>query len=159
MILCNHFGKDIDMIKALTEQEIICLKPVYCKAFDRSRNVLDYYPHFDEYIKFSIDQGYAFAAYNESNETVGFITGYEIPDMMYEKTIYVELLAVIPEEQNKGFGKALLREMESAARNKGIKEMALRTACYMDSYLIYRHLGFIDQRSDSRYLTKKIISK
>lgn len=147
------------MIKALTDREITYIKNVYAKAFDVSKEVFEFYPHFNEYVKFSIDQGYAFATYNEANEIIGFITGYVIPDMAFGKTIYIELLAVIPEEQNRGFGKALLSEMESAALKNGIKEMALRTACYMNSYIIYRHLGFIDQRSDSRYLTKKIISK
>lgn len=57
----------------------------------------------------------------------------------------------------KDYRKALICEMEFAAKGKGFKELNLRTCCYSDSYLIYYNLGFVDQRLDSRYLSPKII--
>lgn len=144
------------MIKRMDHKDIPAIKKVYSEAFDSSELIIACYKQFDEYIDFCIDQGYAFAAFNESDEMIGFTIGFEVPDMMLGKSLYIEILAVIPEEQGKGYGKSLISEMESAAKENGLHEISLRTHCYSDAYLIYRHIGFIDQRSDSRFLTKMV---
>ncbi len=144
------------MIKLMTINDIPRVKDIFSLSFDKSQRLMEYYKGFEEYIDFSIKQGYAFVICNDVNEIIGFINGYEIPDMMYGKTLYIENLAVIPCEQRKGYGKALMNQIEKTAKSKGIREISLRTLCYMESYAIYLHLGFIDQRSDSRYLVKKI---
>ena len=79
--------------------------------------------------------------------------------MFCGKSAYVDLLAVLPEYQKKGYGKALLNKFFDEALKKGIDEAAIRTKCYLGSYIIYRKMGFVDQQSDTRYMTKYISPK
>lgn len=115
------------MIKLMTINDIPRVKDIFSLSFDKSQRLMEYYKGFEEYIDFSIKQGYAFVICNDVNEIIGFINGYEIPDMMYGKTLYIENIAVIPCEQRKGYGKALMNQIEKTAKSKGIREISLRT--------------------------------
>ena len=35
----------------------------------------------------------------------GVIIGYEKPDIYYGKSLYIDIIAILPEEQKKGYGK------------------------------------------------------
>ena len=112
------------MIKLMTINDIPRVKDIFSLSFDKSQRLMEYYKGFEEYIDFSIKQGYAFVICNDVNEIIGFINGYEIPDMMYGKTLYIENIAVIPCEQCKGYGKALMNQIEKTAKSKGIREIS-----------------------------------
>lgn len=76
--------------------------------------------------------------------------------MFAGNVVYIELLAVMPEYQRKGFGTELLNKVKEDAQNNGIGELSLRTGCYMDSYQIYKNYGFRDTRDDHRYMVMNI---
>lgn len=84
------------------------------------------------------------------------VYAYVIPDMFAGNVVYIELLAVMPEYQRKGFGTELLNKVKEDAQNNGIGELSLRTGCYMDSYQIYKNYGFRDTRDDHRYMVMNI---
>ena len=60
------------------------------------------------------------------------------------------------EYQRKGIGRKLLDKLKKQAKEEGIKEMALRTGCYMDAYEIYKKYGFQDTRDDQRFMIMNI---
>lgn len=92
----------------------------------------------------------------EENCVCGVLLAYEKPDMEWGKVVYIELLAVMSEYQRKGWGTQLLNMVKEEAQNNGIKELSLRTGCYMDSYQIYKNYGFRDTRDDHRYMVMSI---
>lgn len=141
-------------IRNVKESDIGIIGTIYEKAFEHSEGVIKYYQGFPEYVKFCMKQRYAFIA--ESGEVCGVILGYEKPDMFVGKAAYIELLAVLPEYQGMGYGKALIQKFEEAAVQREIKELSLRTGCYMKAFHIYHHLGFKDTRDDQRYMIRHI---
>lgn len=98
-------------IRRMEENDIEAVKDVYAEAFERNRSSLKYYPGFDTYVGFCIDQGYAFVAEDE-DKAVGIIFGYIKPDAFRGRAAYIEVLAVIPEYQNRGIGKSLISKIE-----------------------------------------------
>lgn len=141
-------------IRSVKERDIDTIGRIYEKAFEHSEGVIKYYQGFPEYVKFCMKQGYAFVL--EEGVVCGVILGYEKPDMFVGKSLYIELLAVLPEYQGKGFGKALIQKFEEVAIQKELKQLSLRTGCYMKAFHIYHHLGFNDTRDDQRYMIRHI---
>jgi ribosomal protein S18 acetylase RimI-like enzyme len=142
-------------IREVTEKDIVIIEKIYAKAFAQHEEVMRYYKGFHEYVIFCKKQAYAYVVENDS-EVCGVILAYEKPDIFEGKNVYIELLAILPEHQSKGYGKALIEKIENVAAGKGIKELSLRTACYMDAFHIYHHLGFMDTRDDQRYMVRRI---
>lgn len=142
-------------IREVKENDIDIVGEIYAKAFGHDEKIVSYYKCFSEYVNFCVKQNYAFVAEDKA-EICGVILGYEKPDWFDGKNLYIELLAILPEYQGKGYGKALIDKIESVAKDNGIKELSLRTACYMESFHIYHHLGFKDTRDDQRYMVRRI---
>jgi len=142
-------------IRSVVSTDLESIKLIYEKAFDRSEGVLKYYQGFLEYVEFCIKQRYAYVAVEEDT-VCGVLLAYVIPDMLAGNVVYIELLAVMPEYQRKGFGTELLNKVKEDAQNNGIVELSLRTGCYMDSYQIYKNYGFRDTKDDHRYMVMNI---
>jgi len=142
-------------IRSVVSTDLESIKLIYEKAFDRSEGVLKYYQGFSEYVEFCIKQRYAYVAVEEDT-VCGVLLAYVIPDMLAGNVVYIELLAVMPEYQRKGFGTELLNKVKEDAQNNGIVELSLRTGCYMDSYQIYKNYGFRDTKDDHRYMVMNI---
>lgn len=142
-------------IREVNENDIEVIGTIYEKAFGYSEGLVKDLGNFDEYVNFCVKQNYAFVIEN-GIEICGVVLGYEKPDMIYGRNVYIELLAVLPEYQCKGYGKALIAAIEKVAISNGIKEVTLRTACYMDAFHIYCHLGFKDTRDDQRHMIRRI---
>lgn len=127
--------KKIDSTKDLDT-----IKHVYAKAFNIHKEVLDEDCFgFPNYVKFCESQGYSYMAFID-DEPCGVLLAYIIPEMMYGEEIYIELLAVLPEYQKKGVGTALLDTVKKQATENGFRRLSIRTACYMDSYEIYKKI-------------------
>ncbi len=122
-------------IRSIKESDIDTIGTIYERAFEYSEGIIKYYQGFPEYVKFSMKQGYAFVL--EEGTVCGVILGYEKPDMFMGKVAYIELLAVLPECQGKGYGKALIQKFEEVVIQKEIKQLSLRTGCYMKAFHIY----------------------
>ena len=142
-------------IREVNENDIEAIGTIYVKAFGHSEGFMKYCKRFGEYVNFCVRQNYAFIIENEI-EICGVVLGYEKPDLFDGRNVYIELLAVLPEYQCKGYGKALVAAIEETAISNGIKEVTLRTACYMDAFHIYNHWGFKDTRDDQRYMVRRI---
>lgn len=139
--------------------DVDSLKLIYEKTFERPEGVLScFYKGFGDYINFSVKQGYAYIAIFDGYEC-GYILAYRKPDMMYGEELCIELLVVLPEYQRKGIGTALLNQIKEQAQKEGIKEIALRTGCYMDAYEIYKKYGFKDSRDDQRFMVMHIATE
>lgn len=141
-------------IRRVEENDIDIIGVIYARAFDFREELIKYYQGFPQYVKFCMEQGYSFVA--EEDVVCGVILGYEKPSMLFGKVAYIELLAIIPEFQGKGYGKALITRFEDVAAKNGIKELSLRTGCYMKAFHVYHHLGFNDTRDDQRYMVRRI---
>lgn len=142
-------------IRRVVNSDLKNIELIYEKAFDRSEGVLKYYQGFPEYVRFCMNQGYAYVAVDEGT-VCGVLLAYITPDMLAGKVVYIELLAVLPEYQRKGFGTELLDKVKTEAQNNGIWKLSLRTGCYMESYQIYKNYGFMDTRDDHRYMVMNI---
>lgn len=143
-------------IRKVIDSDLESIKTVYEKAFDRSEGILNcYYKGFSEYVDFCAKQNYAYVALDEE-VVCGILLAYEKPDTFYGKVVYIELLAVLPEYQKKGFGTGLLNKVKEDAQSNGICELSLRTGYYMDAYQIYKKYGFRDTEDDHRYMVLNI---
>ncbi|MCM1048251.1 MAG: GNAT family N-acetyltransferase [Clostridiales bacterium] len=144
------------LIRLATKDDYDKIGGLYEKAFEHKEGMIKkYYKGFDEYLSFFVDENNAFVL--EEDATVcGAVLVYETPDMFCGRSLYIEFLAVLPDCQNKGMGRALIEHVCSEARRRGITEVSIRTACYKEAYLIYRHIGFRDSQSDCRFLTMNL---
>ncbi|MCM1498510.1 MAG: GNAT family N-acetyltransferase [Clostridium sp.] len=144
------------LIRLATKDDYDKIGWLYEKAFDYGEGFVQYYYRgFVEYLSFFVDKNNAFVV--EEDDTVcGTVLVYEIPDMFSGCSLYIDLLAVLPDCQNKGMGRALIEYVCDEACRRGITEVSIRTACYKDAYLVYRHMGFRDSQSDCRFLTMNL---
>lgn len=147
----------MEIRKIVVNSDIEKIKAIYEKTFEIREGILsNYYYGFSNYIDFCVKQNYAYIAILDGCEC-GYILAYQKPDMMLGVELYIELLVVLPEYQRKGIGRKLLDKLKKQAKEEGIKEMALRTGCYMDAYEIYKKYGFQDTRDDQRFMIMNII--
>ena len=81
---------------------------LYEKAFEHREGIVaKYYTGFNEYLSFFVDRNNAFMV--EEDDTIcGAVLVYETPDMFCGRSLYIEFLAVLPDYQNKGVGRALI---------------------------------------------------
>ena len=99
-------------IRKVINSDLESIKTIYEKAFDRREGILDcYYKGFSDYVDFCAKQNYAYVALDEER-ICGTLLAYEKPDMFLGKVVYIELLAVLPEYQQKGFGTQLLNKVQ-----------------------------------------------
>ncbi len=140
-IIRNATGLDTDDIKKIYE----------C-AFYGIEGIVERFSKFEEYVEFCLKQKFAYVAI-EDDIVCGVLLAYEVPDMMFGKILYVELLAVLPEYQKRGIGTELLNTLRMDAGNAGYQEITLRTCCYMNAYEIYKKYGFKDMKMDRRYMS------
>jgi GNAT superfamily N-acetyltransferase len=143
------------IIKNITIDDVDVVGRIYLKAFRYPEGMIRYMGGFEQYVSFFINQGFAFGSFID-DICCGIGMAYETPDMYAGRSIYVDLLAVLPEYQNRGIGKELIRNIEMAAIKHGIHEISIRTACYKPAYFIYNHLNFKDSGGEARYLSKPI---
>ena len=141
------------VIRNITQADVPTIGKIYTSAFDRNESVIKYYAGFPAYVDFCIESGYALMLTADDGTDCGLIMGYEQPSIIFGRISYIELFAVMPDYQNKGYGKALIREFFKLTKERGIKEVGAHTGCYLDAYLFYRKIGFQDTRSDARFLT------
>lgn len=143
-------------IRRVMDSDLENIKKVYEKAFDRSEGILNcYYKGFSEYVDFCARQNYAYVALDEEI-VCGILLAYEKPDIFYGKGVYIELLAILPEYQKKGYGTELLNRVKEDAEKNGVCELSLRTGYYMDAYQIYKKYGFKDSQDEHRYMVLNI---
>lgn len=144
------------LIRLATKDDYDKIGGLYEKAFDYGEGFVKYYyKGFDEYLSFFVDKNNAFVL--EEDDTVcGAALVYETPDMHCGCSLYIELLAILPDYQKKGMGRALIEYVCDEARRREITEVSIRTVCYKDAYLVYRHMGFRDSQGDCRFLTMNL---
>lgn len=143
------------IIRKIEDGDIETVGKIFLNAFDHPEETLKYYKGFGDYVNFAVNQEYAHVAVVDE-VCCGVILAYETPDMFCGKKLYIELLAVLPEYQKNGYARKLFEQIVSDAKEKGIKEISIRTGCYMDSYQIYKNWGFRDTRLDCRYMVKTL---
>lgn len=142
-------------IRKIENKDIETVGRIFLKAFNHPEESLKYYKGFGDYVNFAMEQEYAYVAVVDE-VCCGVILAYETPDMFCGRKVYIELLAVLPEYQKNGYAGKLFEQIVRDAKNKGMKEISIRTGCYMDSYQIYKNWGFRDSRSDCRYMVKRL---
>jgi GNAT superfamily N-acetyltransferase len=104
-------------------------------------------PMDDDYAE-KVGLGYAFVA-EEGGRTVGLIVLVHRPDHLL-----VENVAVDPDMQSKGIGRALLAFAEQAARDAGILTLRLYTnAAMIENLAFYPRLGYVEtgRRTDTGF--------
>jgi GNAT superfamily N-acetyltransferase len=82
-------------------------------------------------------------AEREDGALIGFVTGYQdLHSVRYGYRVWVEDLAVDPEERSKGVGKALLDAAKSWARERGATHLELDSAlARTDAHRFYDREG------------------
>jgi len=143
-------------IRSITTDDIYTVGRIYEEAFSFPKDLIKaYYKGFTEYVEFCMSEGYAFIAGDEDSD-YGVVLAYEIPDMEFGKELYVELLAIVPSMQGKGYGKTLMKKVLEIARIKGVRSTSIRTKCYIEAYDIYKKMGYRDMQSDLRFMSVPI---
>ncbi len=77
--------------------------------------------------------------------------------------LLLDNIAVLPDSQGKGFGRALIAFAEAEARRRGFGEIHLYTHALMsENIALYRRIGFVETRRanekgyDRIYMTKRL---
>ena len=91
---------------------------------------------------------------------VGYLAIYA--NNYIDKIAYITLIAVVPEYQNMGIGKMLLKKCEQIAVNKGFKVVRLEVKKNnTNAIMFYKRNGFniIDDASSNSYYMEKDLKK
>src|SRR3954451_21354195 len=104
-------------------------------------------PMDDDYVE-KVERGHVFVAV-EASDVIGLIVLIEEPDHLL-----VENVAVEPERQSQGIGRALLAFAEAAAVEAGLTTIRLYThAAMTENLAFYPRLGYteVDRRTDNGF--------
>lgn len=144
------------IVRPCVEADVETIRDIYLNAFGYDRAVLLAFSGFDKYALFCVNKGYSYIL-EEKGKPCGVVLAYEKPDLLGGVLLYVELLAVLPEYQNKGYGTTLMSKIETEAKRNSIIEITLRTMANMAAYEFYKKRGFVDCNNTLRYMTKFIV--
>lgn len=100
------------------------------------------------------DDAYFIAvALNDQQDVVGFIQAQRY-DLLYgERGYNIIALAVAPEDQGQGFGRALLCALESHALSRGCTFVRLNSRVdRTDAHAFYEHLGYRCDKTQKRLI-------
>ena len=142
-------------IRKLRASDAETVGNVYLNAMGQNVDNLKFYRGFNEYIHFFSKTGYSYVISYEE-KIFGVILAMEMPDMFNGKRVYIEIFTILPEYQEKGYGKKLLEKVYKKATDNGIFTVTLYASCYLDSYEKYKKMGYIDLRADRRYMQKSL---
>ena len=90
--------------------DIEVCRRIYLDAFnhnDITAEAFNLENYFSKFIE--SDTNYAFV-YKENNIVIGFITVIKIPSLVGDFTHYIDVVAVAPYMQNKGYGTSMMKE-------------------------------------------------
>lgn len=135
------------MIRAMRENDLAQCGRIYAKAFPVEQWGIDWTAESAaEYLQDYFDQkrfvGYV---YEEQDEVRGCIFALcRISGS--KKEIYINEMAVLPEQQGRGIGKQLLNTVKAYCRDAGLAGIVLYTSEYAPAATFYQRNGF--KRSD-----------
>lgn len=80
--------------------------------------------------KLEEDHAFAYIAYTDEKEPVGFVLAYELvePEDVYQyqrNKILIEQISILGAYQSQGYGSALISKVEEIASEKGIREVEI----------------------------------
>lgn len=79
------------------------------------------------------------------NQIIGFLTGWNIPSVLYPYSIYIDIIAVKPEYQKNGYGTKLLQYfLDNVVEDTSV---VLVTKPDYPAYKMYNDIGFMDENS------------
>ena len=136
------------------KSDIDLCKEIYIKAFEITKETQDECK-FDKYmIPFINDYDKCAYLLGVDGKTVGFVSAYNPPNLLESPSLYIDTIAVLPEYQNQGNGKAML-EMLIAMFPEDVF-ISLQTQRSKHAYKMYIDSGFIDD-PDMRVLCRSAL--
>lgn len=79
----------------------------------------------------------------EENQVIGFLTGWNMPSVLYPYSVYIDIIAVKPEYQKNGYGTKLLQcFLDNIVKDKSA---VLVTKPDYPAYKMYTNIGFMDE--------------
>ena len=131
----------IEFVK-LTEDDIPDCTQIYFSAFKIPEQIRPFYNanrYFKKYI--SDDDKFAYGLkYNE--KLVGIMVGIQLPAFCSDYSIYIDVVAVMPEYQHRGFGTKMMNSFFESASGKAVA--SLNTYKNSESYKFYQQFRFKD---------------
>lgn len=132
---------NIEFVK-LTENDIPDCAQIYFSAFKTHELLRPYYntkEYFGKYI--SDDDKFAYGLkYND--KLAGIIVAIQLPSFCSEYTIYIDVVAVLPEYQRKGLGTKMMNSFFESV--SGEATVTLNTYKNSEPYKFYQKLRFKD---------------
>lgn len=137
--------------------DIDLCKDIYIKAFELTKGTQDEC-NFSKYMTPFIDD-YDKCAYLlcSDGEVVGFVSAYNPPNLLDSPSLYIDTLAVLPEHQNQGHGKAMLEMLISKFPEDVF--VSLQTHKTKSAYKMYLSCGFIDDPGQRVLCKSALITK
>lgn len=144
-------------IKSMTSEDINICGNIYFNAFDYFsefeaigkldteqrvsaeswRKCYDFHNYFGQCIE--CKDKYAYCVKLDNN-IIGFLTGWDIPDITGMGAIYIDIIAIDPQYQNQGYGTKLI--LDFFKKECGDKTIALNVNKDTPAYSLYKQLGF-----------------
>ena len=131
--------------------DIDLCKEIYIKAFELTKETKDE-ANFGKYMIPFIDD-YDKCAYLlcAEGKMIGFVSAYNLPNLLESPSLYIDTIAVLPEYQKQGHGKAMLEMLISKFHEDVF--VSLQTRKSIPAYKMYLNSGFIDD-PDMRVLCR-----
>lgn len=86
-------------------------------------------------------------------EIVGFVHAEMYNTLYYKSMVNLQGLAVNSEFRHKGYGRALLGEVETWAKNKGVDLIRVNSGfSRKEAHAFYRNLGYDNEKEQIRFL-------
>ncbi|HGM9173152.1 TPA: N-acetyltransferase family protein [Streptococcus pyogenes] len=140
------------MLRPLSKTDCPMLQEINAKA-------LGYLVSLDllerQYERLIEDCHHYFLAYadKDTNQLLGYVHAERYETLYASDGINLLGLAVLPAYQRRGIGSALLRALESQARQEGIAFIRLNSASHRkEAHAFYRNLDYADDKTQLRFI-------
>ncbi len=158
----NRSDIQMEEIILMTEENIGECQNIYAQAFDvmcitgdfssyseTNRELIELCAkayNFPRYFKQCINHNDKYAyCIKADGRIIGFITAWNIPSTIYPYSVYIDILAVLPEYQKKGYGTKLLKYLLEEVI--GEVSACLVTKTDSPAYKMYGKIGFLNEAS------------
>lgn len=101
------------------------------------KNCYDFKKYFGQCIECTDKYAYCVKL---NNKVIGFLTGWDIPDITGIGAIYIDIIAIDPKYQKQGYGRKLL--LDFFKREGGDKTITLNSKKDIPAYKLYKELDF-----------------
>lgn len=133
---CESLSERLDELKAFF--------PLHYSELALNQQQVPLDPQYGVYLDRDAAGQVMLVTLRSDGEIVGYFVGFVAPALHYQTclTITMDIFYILPEHRGSGGGFVLFKEVERAAKARGVQRMFVGSKCHKDASWLFEKLGY-----------------